>query len=106
MKPAPEKISLRQAAKLGITRLRLPQWVNPFDHAEITILEGDLGIWIRLWAPFNEECNGQDPVPLLTARMHLDNPDWLPYEGKLPDSPEYLAARATFAGCLKENNKS
>ncbi len=100
--PLPQKISLREAAKQGITRLRQEQWVSPFDHVEITALNGVLGIWVRMWAPFNEECNGQDPVPVITLRMNPDNLDWLPYQGKLPDSPEYLAERASFKGCLKE----
>lgn len=100
--PPAQKISLREGARQGIIRLRQPQWASSFDHVEITALGGVLGIWVRLWAPFNEGCNGQDPVAMLVLKMDPDGADWLPYEGKLPDSPEYLAERASFKGCLKE----
>lgn len=97
-----EKISLREAAKRGLTRLRQEQWVSPFDHLEITSLNGGLGIWARMWAPFNEACNGQDPVAIMVLQLAPDSPDWLPYAGHAPDSPEYLAERAactaTFNG--------
>jgi hypothetical protein len=63
---------------------------------------GKLGIWVRLWAPFNEECNGVDPVASLATQYDTDAQDWLPYDGKLPDSQEYLDARAWFKGCLGE----
>lgn len=99
-------LSCRQAAKLGIERLRKPIWANPLDHVKIDIIDGDLGPWMHFYAPFNQECNGCDPVDILWAM----NPDWTNpdaeglaiYDGPLPDSEEYQAAVRRYAGVLTD----
>jgi hypothetical protein len=100
-------ISIKEAAALGIDRLRLPKWADKMDHIKIDIVDGDkVGPWIHLWCPFNTECNGRDPVNNLSImppwRDCLDFPEWEVYRGPLPDSEEYKARVASFAGCLKE----
>ena len=98
-------ISIADAAKLGIERVRLPQWANPLDHLKIDIIKGKPGPWLHLFAPFNKECNGRDPVNFLwmTGPMKTDVnvAEFVVYEGPLPDSDEYQAAQAAFDGCLK-----
>lgn len=95
-----EKLSIAEAARRGISRLRQPQWANPMDHLKITIIAGSVAPLVRLYAPFNKECNGRDPVVLF-----LDQPNdriWLEYTGPLPDSPEYKAEQAKFNGVLSD----
>lgn len=99
-----ELISIEQAAERGIERLRQPQWATPEDHIKIDIVNGKPGPWTRLYAPFNLECNGRDPVEILCVHMNYQSADWLPYEGPLPDSDEYRAAQAQYAGCLTQED--
>lgn len=100
-----ELISIREAARRGVRRVRKPVWASPFDHVEIDIIDGKPGPWLHLWCPFNEECNGRDLVNLLIMSPivgDIDAPEVIPYEGPLPDSAEYRSEVAKFKGCLKE----
>jgi hypothetical protein len=104
-----ELLSIHQAVARGIDRVRLPKWAHPMDHFQLTILTDAtdangvwLGPWIQLYAPFNLECNGRDPVPLLFTQLDLDAVEYQPYIGPLPDSTEYKAAQQHYAGCLSE----
>ncbi len=97
-------ISCRQAAALGIERLRKPAWSNPLDHVKIDVIDGQLGPWMHFFAPFNRECNGCDPVDVLwLARPDFVNPDaeeLVIYQGPLPDSDEYREAARRYEGVL------
>jgi len=96
-----ELISGRQAAKLGVERLRKPVWADPLDHLKIDIVNGDLGPWAHLFAPFNQECNGRDPVDLLWAiALDPDAKEFVPYDGPMPEAEEYLSAVKSFEGVL------
>ncbi len=98
-------ISIADAAKLGIERVRLTKWANPLDHLKIDIVEGKPGPWLHLFAPFNKECSGRDPVNFLwimgPMKTDVNTPEFVVYEGPLPESDEYKAAQAAFDGCLK-----
>ncbi len=108
----PKLISINEAVALGVERLRLSKWADKMDHIKIDILndpktgEGTLGPWVHLWCPFNQECNGRDPVSQLTLQAPwkecLDTPEWEVYRGPLPSSEKYKARVASFAGCLNE----
>ena len=92
--PKRELISINDAVRAGIVRLRKPVWVNKMDHIKIDIVEGALGPWVHLYAPFNLRCNGRDPVNLLTvlhSASSFDNREYEVYEGPLPESEEYRA---------------
>lgn len=99
-------ISIAQAARLGIERLRQPNWANPFDHLKIDLqrdklngkLTGMFGPWAHLYAPFNKVCNGRDPVDMLMLDPPFDvNAEGMePYTGPLPDSDEYKADVAKY----------
>ena len=96
-----ELISLYEAAERGIERVRQPNWANPFDHLKIDIVDGKPGPWLHLFAPFNIECNGRDPVDFLWmfGPMNAD-PDakcFEPYTGPMPDSDEYAANVSRFS---------
>ena len=105
-------ISIRQAARLGIERVRQPNWANPLDHIKIDLLRdhpdgkltGEFGPWLHLYAPFNEECNGRDPVDMLVIMegIDLDAEGLERYTGPLPDSDEYKADVAKYRGCLAQ----
>lgn len=98
-------ISINEAARQGIERLRLPIWVLPEDHLKIDILESkdgskNPGPWGRLYSPCNLECNGKDPFPLLLLNVDCDKAEWEPYTGVLPDSEEYKVKQESFKGVL------
>jgi len=100
-------ISINQAVQQRVERLRQPQWVTPQDHLKIDIIEFDDGeskprLWAKLYAPFNLECNGEDPVNILLFQMDCDAEEWLAYTGVLPESDEYKAAQAKYEGVLKK----
>ena len=83
-------ISINEALEGGIDRLRKQIWAQPEDHIKIDIITpGKLGPWIHLYSPFNEECNGRDPVSILFVEFDLDEKLYQPYTGPLPGSNEY-----------------
>jgi len=96
--------SLKEAAARRVERVRQPNWANPLDHIKIDILpDGSLGPWAHLYSPFNKECNGHDPVDMLTiAGIGVDpnSKSCYAYTGPLPDSDEYKAEVARFDGAL------
>lgn len=100
-----ELISITDAVAMGIVRLRLPKWAAPEDHIRINIIvDGDtnrLGPWVHLYCPFNQECNGRDPVDILITQFDRDAKEYVPYTGPVPESDEYKAKAAQFEGCLK-----
>jgi hypothetical protein len=99
-------ISLNEAAKWGIERIRKPIWATPEDHLKIDIVDGKPGPWVHLFAPFNTECNGRDPVDVLWILQWPDSADvqeFEPYRGPLPNSPEYLEKVEAYRGVLGES---
>ena len=75
-------LSINEAVKAGVERLRFDKWANPEDHIKITITkhpetgERYLGAWYELWSPINEEINGRNPVKnMIIGEMGLGNLD-------------------------------
>lgn len=75
-------LSINEAVKAGIDRLRLDKWANQHDHIKITIVKDPvtgerwLGPWWELWSPINERVNGCNPVKnLIVGEMGLGDPD-------------------------------
>lgn len=98
-KPLPDNhaarrlISINEAIKMGHPRLRKPNWANPFDHLKIDIVDGAMGPWLHLYAPFNKPLNGRDPVNML-ALDHIDTfntREFEIYDGPISTSDEYIA---------------
>jgi hypothetical protein len=100
-KPVP-MFSAIEAARRGIQRVYDPKWANPLDHIKIDIIDGKIGPWLHLYAPFNKECNGRDPVDILITEVDPRAECFYAYTGPLPDSDEYKAAVARFNGVLKQ----
>ena len=106
-KPMPDNhtsrrlISINEAVKLGHPRLRKPIWSNPFDHLKIDIIDGQLGPWLHLFAPFNKELNGRDPVDMLAVehRASFNTPEFEIYDGAPAESEEY---KAEVARCARQ----
>jgi hypothetical protein len=99
-------ISINEAVKQGVERLRNPIWAIPEDHLKIDIIELENGekeprLWAKLYSPFNLECNGKDPVELLLLLVGCDKAEWEPYTGVLPDSEEYKSRQESYKGVLK-----
>ncbi len=97
-----ELMSINDAARNGFERLRKPVWANTMDHLKIDIINGTPGPWTHLFAPFNKECNGRDPVDILFCNMDYETKMFVSYEGPLPDSPEYQNAVTVYNGCLQD----
>lgn len=89
-------ISINDAVKLGIERLRKPTWIEPVDHIKIDIIDGQLGPRIHSFSPDNKIFNGKDPIDIftITDRFRPDDKAFVAYDGPLPDSDEYRAAIA------------
>ena len=101
-------ISLREAAKLRLARIRRPKWSHKMDHIEIRyntpLTDSGIPLFGWFYGPFNKECNGRDKleVCLLSSPIipGIDDKEWVEYTGALPDSEEYISEQALYEGCL------
>lgn len=94
-------ISIYEAAGKGIERLRMERWACRFDHLKITITDKGVGVWVKMYAPFNQECNGRDPVMLdIIQSLNPDERVFVPYTGPLPESEEYRNEALKYKGLL------
>lgn len=99
-------ISINEAVRRGVQRLRKPVWANRFDHLKIDIIDGQIGPWLHLYAPFNTQCNGRDPVNMLAFehQASFDTQEFAIYDGPLPESEEYRAEVASFARLVERTD--
>lgn len=96
-------LSIEDAWKQRVARLRRPIWANPLDHLKLDLIgENRHGPWVHLFSPFNQECNGRDPVDLLCIQIDCAERAYVPYTGPLPDSEEYKADQERFRGALSD----
>ncbi len=73
-------ITIPEAAKQGISKLRAPHWANPRDHIEIHITrDGGIGPWVALWSEMNGPCGQDNPHKLLVTEFTPWKAEWLPY---------------------------
>lgn len=77
-------VSINEAAKRGIAKLRLDRWANPEDHIKIDVgSDGTLGPWVRLYSPANEILGQRNPQELLIWLIgDLNEAVWRPYSPK------------------------
>lgn len=76
-------ISLNEAVKNGISRLRRPEWANREDYIEIDLLgDGLHGPWVHLYSPMNEDIHGTNPVDLMCTGFDWDEVGYEIWEGK------------------------
>ncbi|MBU1173501.1 MAG: hypothetical protein KKD44_28370 [Proteobacteria bacterium] len=94
-------ISINEATKNGIDRLRLPVWSMAEDHIKIDIIDKKPGPWVHLFSPANTWCNGRDPVNILITEMDPTKKEYLKYEGPLPETDEYKSKAEHFDALKK-----
>lgn len=77
-------ISINEAVKMGITKLRSDHWANPEDHIEIYITEfkGEPhpGPWVKFWSPTLEHIGMKNPHEALITEFNCDEKCWSKYE--------------------------
>jgi len=78
-------ISINEAVQQGIMRLRMPRWAFPEDHIELSIVNGLLGPWVKLWSPGNEIIGEPNPKDILWVGQNNNEQIYEPYEGPLPE---------------------
>lgn len=72
-----EMLSIRQAAKNGIDKLRRPIWALREDHIQIDLFEnGKFGPWVHIYSPVNDQINGKNPVDVLITEFDVDAVEW------------------------------
>jgi hypothetical protein len=80
-------LSLNDAVKFRITRLRLPHWSNPRDYIRIEITEdGELGPRLHLYSPALSTLGTPNPLVIAWASIEID-PDrkiYLPHMKMAP----------------------
>ncbi len=79
-----QHISINEAVRTGVTKLRLDNWTNHEDHIEIYIahfgVEPRPGPWVKLWSPTNELIGQPNPQEMLISLIgDLDDNCWSPY---------------------------
>lgn len=76
-----ELISINEAMRRGLTKLRLDKWSNPQDHIELQKLDaGNYGPWVKLWSPTAAVCGYPNPQKLIITMLgDLDDPSWRPF---------------------------
>lgn len=83
-KKTDDLISINDAIKTGITRLRLDHWANPEDHIEIYITdfkgEPRSGPWVKLWSPTLEPLGMENPHEIFITEFNCDEKCWRPYD--------------------------
>lgn len=74
-------ISINDAIKIGVTKLRLDHWADPKDHIEIHItVNGELGPWVKFWSPTLEHIGMKNPHEALITEFNCDEKCWSKYE--------------------------
>lgn len=89
----PKLFSINEAVAQGITRVRKPIWAEPLDQLHI-----GPGIWMHLYSPSNKAINGRDPVDIMKLGYDMDEKVWVQHEWPTPDSEDYKAMAAQWAG--------
>jgi len=74
-------ISINDAVRDGISKLRMDNWANAEDHIELYLIEGlEAGPWVKLWSPANEICGNENPHRIMITMLgDYDAKCWRPY---------------------------
>lgn len=71
-------MTITEAAKQGITKLRLPQWRMPTDHVELYVVDGRSGPWMKFYSDLNQIVGNDNPMTLSTIMDDTDK--WVQYK--------------------------
>ncbi len=70
-------MTISEAARVGITRIRMPGWGIPTDYVELSIADGRLGPWMKYYREINEKLGHRNPL-ILSSRGDSSG-DWVEY---------------------------
>lgn len=87
-----ELISLREAARRGVSKLRLKRWANPRDHIRLHLVTLEsanwtgpsstgkvltYGPWVEIHSEMNSAMGLRDPQKILITQFNVDAKEWL-----------------------------
>lgn len=73
-------MTIDEAIKKGIFKLRLEIWAAPEDHIELYDAgDGRIGPWVKFYSPLNEPVGNDNPVTLPVWEMEREK-DWVEYK--------------------------
>jgi hypothetical protein len=75
-------MTLADAARQDISRIRLPIWAVPTAYVKLSLSEGRYAWWALLFERRTQEAIGEF-TPQQLAIVFWDSPDWEPYTGAL-----------------------
>lgn len=81
-------MTLDEAVKRGIRRVRDPKWADPRDYMLIDLIQRPLigyahGPWLRLYSPIQPAIGQPTPQVILFTCLNWKEEGWEPYNGEL-----------------------
>jgi hypothetical protein len=82
-------MTLTEAAKRGIARLRRPHWSFQNAYVRQDLIDGMVGPWLHLFSPDEQRIIGVDTPQTILRLGEIDTDDFEEYTGPLApqDSP-------------------
>jgi hypothetical protein len=79
-------MTLGEAARLGISRVRLPRWSNPLDYLKLDIVQMPdghytFGPWVHLYAPIQSVIGEPTPQDIPAWGREMSVSEWEIYAG-------------------------
>jgi len=83
-------MTIREAAKAGIARIRLDTWASKEDYLKLTILPGGLvGPWVKFYSPINEITGQENPQTIFCFDEKIEKITvFVKYDGKISTADE------------------
>lgn len=75
-------MTLNEAAKNGINRVRRSMWANPKAYARIDLVSGGMGPWLHLYDRSSQEVIGE-PTPQTVLNIGDASDDYEEYKGEI-----------------------
>ena len=81
-------MTLNEAARSGVSRVRDPQWANPGDYLKVHLIKNEDGTfhhgpWLNLYSPLQSVMGVPTPQSLLFTSVNWDEDGWDVYTGEL-----------------------
>lgn len=73
-------ISINQAVAQGITRLRMPRWAPTDAYLLLSIIDGKVGLWCKLYSRTEQQAIGEPTPQLFLSYNVADSGDCEAYE--------------------------
>lgn len=78
-------MTLNEAVKRGISRLRIAKWRNPHAYMKIDLIGNTRGPWGRLYDRKTQEII-EEPTPQSWFLLGEDSDEWEEYKGPLDEA--------------------